>query len=640
MRARPCPRAHTRYLVCLDHDLDDHRFLNQSQRARVFLHDHSHTLNDRKASTHVQYELYREFIQIFFKSAVSWMLEIALGVLHEVTPLDIFLWAIMMGADELAYILWQRCDKPAHAALLGSVLCKQVAAQTLQVYAKLSMSERASRLEAWAVGILDFCCDDKMAAEIVSLHLVPGKQYHLLDLALHGEMKIFLAHRICIRQMSVEWRGGFFGSRYVVPEHTSYFLLILQTIFPYQLILHQRISKAARMDEDRHALVMMRLAMEASAMSVSVGREARRNAKPLEGDAEVERSITRKAAVVSASKDECKEMLGIMTKFSDTVAAIDGLTKKLTDNRLISRLLSFYSTPVVAFILRAFAHLLWVAVYVLVIMTTRTYRDFKKELMLGETRLLNALDCLWFTFHIGNFVDQRHMDMMQDKHHGICSNAFWRIWAVVDAAFVIGTITRILSVALDDEDLALPCWQIYKVSMALTALLVCVLTMMYFSEWRAFGELVIIVQYMMMDVFTWLLIFIILLFSFCICMLGLEKAGLYDSTVMVEDGSGNGAIEIDEFGLRGSFWSPFWAVFGEVDTSAVKSYSESLAPWIMWIYMLVAMTVLVNLLVAMFSSTFQRIQAQAEAEYVFLRYQRIFEKRHILTVVPPPFKCA
>ena len=57
---------------------------------------------------------------------------------------------------------------------------------------------------------------------------------------------------------------------------------------------------------------------------------------------QVERSITRKAAVVSASKDDCKEMLGIMTKFSDTVAAIDGLTKKLTDNRLISRLLSFY----------------------------------------------------------------------------------------------------------------------------------------------------------------------------------------------------------------------------------------------------------------------------------------------------------
>ena len=45
---------------------------------------------------------------------------------------------------------------------------------------------------------------------------------------------------------------------------------------------------------------------------------------------------------------------------------------------------------------------------------------------------------------------------------------------------------------------------------------------------------------------------------------------------------------------------------------------------------------LVNLLVAMMSDTYGRMQAAAEREFYFVRYKRIFEFQHILHPLPPP----
>ena len=46
---------------------------------------------------------------------------------------------------------------------------------------------------------------------------------------------------------------------------------------------------------------------------------------------------------------------------------------------------------------------------------------------------------------------------------------------------------------------------------------------------------------------------------------------------------------------------------------------EALTGWVMWLYILIASIVLVNLLVAMFADTYTRIKESSELEYTYLR---------------------
>ncbi len=54
-----------------------------------------------------------------------------------------------------------------------------------------------------------------------------------------------------------------------------------------------------------------------------------------------------------------------------------------------------------------------------------------------------------------------------------------------------------------------------------------------------------------------------------------------------------------------------------------------------WVYILIANVVLVNMLIAMFSETYQRIKKNAEVEYHYQRFLNIFEYNHVVNAVPP-----
>ena len=86
---------------------------------------------------------------------------------------------------------------------------------------------------------------------------------------------------------------------------------------------------------------------------------------------------------------------------------------------------------------------------------------------------------------------------------------------------------------------------------------------------------------------------------------------------------------------QGAFYAPLWAVYGVVDTVQYKALSQSMSGWLIWLYILIGSIVLVNLLVAMMSDTYGRMQVASEREFYFVRYKRIFELKHILHPLPP-----
>ena len=51
-------------------------------------------------------------------------------------------------------------------------------------------------------------------------------------------------------------------------------------------------------------------------------------------------------------------------------------------------------------------------------------------------------------------------------------------------------------------------------------------------------------------------------------------------------------------------WKPFWGIFGDFDIGEIEDYTghnmptRTLAPVLMWVYMMIATVILVNLLIA------------------------------------------
>ena len=85
----------------------------------------------------------------------------------------------------------------------------------------------------------------------------------------------------------------------------------------------------------------------------------------------------------------------------------------------------------------------------------------------------------------------------------------------------------------------------------------------------------------------------------------------------------------------GLVYQPFWAMFAEFDLDELAKVPFGLP--LMWVYVLIANIVLVNMLIAMFSDTYARIKKNALIEYHFQHYMYIFEYQYVVRTLPAPF---
>jgi len=139
---------------------------------------------------------------------------------------------------------------------------------------------------------------------------------------------------------------------------------------------------------------------------------------------------------------------------------------------------------------------------------------------------------------------------------------------------------------------------------------------------------------MVVDVITWFMLFAVLTSAYMVMFIGLQNARLYTNMYMGADAITDdvninlSSVSEEElqwlFGYqdaRGGLWAPLWALFGYFEP---ERYSW-LVSALMWSYILIGSVVLVNLLVAMFADTYNKISEEAETEYIFLRCTRLFE---------------
>eukprot|EP00326_Haptolina_ericina_P007256 CAMPEP_0181215610 /NCGR_PEP_ID=MMETSP1096-20121128/26107_1 /TAXON_ID=156174 ORGANISM="Chrysochromulina ericina, Strain CCMP281" /NCGR_SAMPLE_ID=MMETSP1096 /ASSEMBLY_ACC=CAM_ASM_000453 /LENGTH=461 /DNA_ID=CAMNT_0023307481 /DNA_START=279 /DNA_END=1664 /DNA_ORIENTATION=+ len=242
-----------------------------------------------------------------------------------------------------------------------------------------------------------------------------------------------------------------------------------------------------------------------------------------------------------------------------------------------------------------------------------------------ESVWLAAEVCLWVD-QIDQFVTSsrnRIVDMDPMKGTQIVGNVLLVIAFVVRLAQFVGIpMMKGFGQTEDNFSHAKSAYKLFAVLLCFKSIMSLVELLRYFSANERIGVLIITLRKMVDDVKLFMTLFAVITLGFSICLSGLQITGH-----MTPPNSG----EFDPFGSEGAMWAPWWALFGYFEPGNYDWLVSGLS----WTYMLVGQVVLVNLLIAMFSDTFNSVKDKSAEEYVHLKCGRVFQYRYIVRSTPP-----
>ena len=132
---------------------------------------------------------------------------------------------------------------------------------------------------------------------------------------------------------------------------------------------------------------------------------------------------------------------------------------------------------------------------------------------------------------------------------------------------------------------------------------------------------------MMADLLFFMSIFMVFLLGY-----GIVSESLFQSALVKCGGS-----TAEEYSISQVFARPYWSVMGELgldefakladDSSACRFARYWLFPGLLALYTLICSILLLNLLIAIFSSTFAKVEEEALQLWAFNRYELILEYR-------------
>ena len=638
---------------------DEHRFLSSNQRLQARLRVMVFEMSDPLKATR-PHALYQKALNRLFHS-ISPILRQELHAEDYTRPNDVFYWLIMQGNEEMARDVWPFCDNPVHVALLGAAICTKMSQVITQGQA--AMKERASRLQGWALGAMEQAPDAKQAHFVLERSIREDRVYTALDIALSTGAKKLLFQRHSISLIERWWRGDSTGSTVSLPPKFFYPILALEIVFPFinPLVWPKKAGPAAPPKNAYGSTVFYdalglafaissheRKMVTADKQTVAASDQPASPASPA--------SLLLSPASKTAAPEKAAPRTTKMQRFREILmsAAQTDASAELVRSGMttwFSQLRAFYSIPATKFVWRVIFQSVLTALYVLLIMRFKTPAELDPRFSenpldaIPFTQNYEVVECLWILCELGLWLDKRHQQVLRSRSNANAGGSSW-IAYLSDALFVVAVGIRVgMEWPYADNDYlkAKDLYEAYQVLISLKAGLVISLDWMPFlSEYQPLGVLYIMVCAMVHDVITWILLFAVLTSAYVVMFMGLQNARMY--TNYIDDYATNindinvSALTEDEikwhFGYdaaRGSAWAPMWALFGSFDPIRYNWLVSGL----MWSYCLIGSVVLVNLLVAMFADTYNKISEEAENEYVFLRCTRLFEFKDSILPLPP-----
>lgn len=324
-----------------------------------------------------------------------------------------------------------------------------------------------------------------------------------------------------------------------------------------------------------------------------------------------------------------------------------------------SRVRAFYSVPIVKFIARALCHVAFLGLYAEVLTHLHTADQIAQ--MAPRLPRLTQWEMVFVVWALALSYEHRHRQRRL-RGFGLSTAALpfkssvLLGHAILSIAIALRLLTLLPQPTWDSWGWVSAaqhlCYLAYASLVSVDAVLMCVELFTFMWTNFSFGVVAIIVMEMLVDLSLFLVFAVVLLLGFSAALLGLSETARHDADAPLADAplmaapaaDAAAAVELDLSAGRGDsaralrmhaaheeeaggslplIALPVWAMFTDLEMGQLTGIPLALP--LMWLYVLLANVVLVNLLIAMFADTYSRIKKNAEVEYHYQRFLHIFE---------------
>lgn len=289
--------------------------------------------------------------------------------------------------------------------------------------------------------------------------------------------------------------------------------------------------------------------------------------------------------------------------------------KKKSPLRLGKKIYEFYNAPIVKFWFYTLTYFAFLAAYTFVVLV-KTYPQptwpeiflmtYVFSLAIEKFRQIVASEPVKISLKLRVFFSQ-----------------YWNIWDLVAILMFFSAV----GLRMYDETR-----QAARIIYTLNIVFFYIRILEILSVNQYLGPYVKIIGKLLRDMSYFLIIMLLVVMSF----------GIIRQAVHFQD------EEPSWFLVRNMFFYPYWMIYGELFADEIDTctddvrhpngcvYGSWVAPFCMFVFLLISNILLVNLLIARFNATFIRNNAKSREIWKFQRYQLIvnYELRPIL---PPPF---
>ena len=311
----------------------------------------------------------------------------------------------------------------------------------------------------------------------------------------------------------------------------------------------------------------------------------------------------------------------------------------------------FYSVPLIKYLLRAGTHVLFLMLYAQVLSHLLTIDQL--DLIAPALPPLSTSEAVLIMWSLTLGYEHRRRELTM-RDFGLSTNL--PLKTLINTAHIVLAVAIVLRLTTLVPGLAFKeVYTAYQMLVSFDAVLMMCELFSFMWTSLNFGVLTITLVQMMVDLGLFVVFFSVVLVGFCLALVGLsetapnrarppsiralanDRSAAHETLTTAEVIRRDFATTLNAEGeIRlGLVWQPFWAMFAEFDLDELSRVPFGLP--LMWVYVLIANVVLVNMLIAMFAETYARIKRNAFIEYRYQHYLHIFEYQYVVHAIPPPF---
>lgn len=516
---------------------------------------------------------------------------------------DLFLWSVLMNRQDMAKLFWRQGKDATAYALLAFGILNAMATKTDDTELRNSLTRNAEEFGDLAMGVLNECfeADEKKTNLLLIRRHEQFGEANCLKIAVKSDNKQFISHPACQDFFRKVWMGN------LALENGTFRLLISPVFLGIFLLKVKEVYYYVKEDQSNKSI----RSYDTSSTSRLGTLERRMNLKRLASE-------PIRASTYCSVKD------GWLRHNSES---IDGYTKKKLQGIRwhLHRIKSIYTAPVMIFAHSVIAYFFFLGIFSYMLLI-----EFSPEMGSCEiiifiwilTLMIEEMRQFCSTSQVKTDEEFTRVALWQKflkKKKEYWSDSWNKVDVLTISLFILAAILRFCP---------------ESISAARIAYSFCLMSFFFrilhvFTVHKELGPKIIMIRRMMIDLVFFLIILMVFVLSYSIS----TYAIMFPNSVL--------RLSLIRQILRKGYWTLYGELFldeyegGEECTNNATIYAtfpelrcpeeRGVAVLLMAVYVLFANVLLLNILIAMFSNTFQNVQENTDRLWHYMRCSLIYE---------------